>query len=70
MVEAEGAYAPHTSWVAKEVLGIPCSSAKPEMVLQYSVESSNVTKISNRMKPSKMEHLVVSAEKKQKLGSS
>ena len=44
----------------KEVLDIPCSLAKSKMV--YSVGGRSVTKIKNRMKLSKVEHLVVSAK--------
>ena len=56
----------------KEVLDIPCSSAKYERM--YSVGGRNVTKIRKRIKPSKVEHLVVSAKSRTKvlefLGSS
>ena len=48
---------PIIAGAAKEVLGIPCSSAKYER--RYSLGCRNVTKIRNRIKPSKVEHLVV-----------
>ena len=47
------------------ILDTPCSSAKSERV--YSVGGRNVFKIRNRLKPSKLEHLVVRIENKTKV---
>ena len=56
---------PLLAGVAKGILGLPCSSAKSERV--YSVGGRNVTKSRVRLKPSKVEHLIVNVENRKKV---
>ena len=56
---------PMLAGAAREILGLPCSSAKSERV--YSVGSRNVTKSRASLKPKKVEHLIVNVENRQKI---